>query len=136
MRMGLELILLPVSDIDRAKSFYERVGFHCDVDHDTPQMRIVQFTPPGSGCSIGFGRGLGGLTESPLIGLHLVVADLAAAVEALRSRGVEVGDPFHYGPSGPTEGVNPERIDYSSFASLTDPDGNSWVLQEVPSRAE
>lgn len=136
MRMGLEMVLLPVSDIDRAKSFYEQVGFDCDVDHDTPDMRIVQFTPPGSGCSIGFGRGLGGVSASPVIGLHLVVADLAAVLEDLRQRNVEVSQPFHFGPNGRMPGLHPDHPDYASFATFSDPDGNTWLLQEVPSRGD
>ncbi len=136
MRMGLEMVLLPVSDIDRAKAFYEQLGFVCDVDHDTPEMRVVQFTPPGSGCSIAFGRGVGPVTASPVVGLHLVVKDLTAALEELQQRAIEVSDPFHYTQEGQTAGVHPEHPDYGSFAHFTDPDGNSWLLQEVPSRNE
>lgn len=136
MRMGLEMVLLPITDIERAKAFYEELGFTCDVDHDTPEMRVVQFTPPGSDCSIAFGRGLGGVSEAPVVGLHLVVADLAAAVEHLRARGIELGDPFHYGYDGVTAGVHPDHLDYASYAELRDPDDNVWMLQEVPSRGE
>ena len=136
MRMGLEMLLLPVTDIDRAKAFYEQIGFNCDVDHDTPEMRVVQFTPPGSGCSIAFGRGVGGVTASPVIGLHLVVSDISAALDEVRARGIGVSDPFHYGPEGQISGVHPDRVDYGSFAHLADPDGNTWLIQEVPSRAE
>lgn len=136
MRMGLEMVLIPVADIDRAKAFYEQLGFNCDVDHDTPEMRIVQFTPPGSACSIAFGRGLGDVSASPIVGLHLVVADLAAALEDLTGRAVDVGEPFYFGPDGRSPGVDPSRTDYASYAELVDPDGNTWLLQEVPSRAE
>ena len=92
---------------------------------------MVQFTPPGSACSIAFGKGLGGVTQSPVVGLHLVVADLEKAVGELRSRGIEVGDPFHYGPSGSQPGVDPNHADYASYAELADPDDNRWLLQEV-----
>ena len=124
MQMSLEMILLPVSDVDRAKTFYERAGFTCDVDHQADGFRVVQFTPPGSNCSVAFGHGLGGVTESPVVGLHLVVSDLEAAVAELRSRGIEVGDPFHYGPGGPQDGVDPDHADYASYAELADPDDN------------
>ena len=131
--MGLEMIVLPVGDIDRAKGFYEQVGFNCDVDHQTDEMRVVQFTPPQSDCSIVFGRGIGPATASPVLGIHLIVADLAAAVEELRSRDIEVNEPYHFGPDGKTAGVDPNHADYASYSDFTDPDGNTWVLQEVAS---
>ena len=134
MRMALEMITLPVADVDRAKAFYQQLGFDCDIDHEADGFRVVQFSPPGSGCSIAFGLGLGDVSRSPVVGLHLVVADLAAAVEAIRARGIGVEDAFHYGPAGPTPGIHPERADYASYAKLPDPDGNVWLLQEVPSR--
>ena len=134
MRMGLEMVLLPVTDIDRAKTFYQQLGFACDVDHNTPEMRVVQFTPPGSGCSVAFGRNIGPVAESPVVGLHLVVKDLAAALDELRERNIEVSDPFHPTQEGQTTGVHPDHPDYASFAHFSDPDGNSWLLQEVPSR--
>ncbi len=136
MRMGLEAIVLPVSDVDRAKAFYERMGFNCDVDEVMGEMRVVQFTPPGSDCSVIFGVGIGGASESPVVGLHLVVKDLAPAVEKLRQGGVDVEDPFFYGPEGPTPGIDPNHPDYGSYAVIKDPDENVWLLQEVPSRAE
>lgn len=136
MRMGLEMIVLPVEDVDRAKEFYSRLGFTCDVDHQTEDMRVVQFTPPGSDCSIVVGRGLGAMTATPVVGLHLVVADLAAAVDEVRGRGIEVGDPFYYGPAGMAPGIDPDHPDYASYAQFSDPDGNVWLLQEVPSRGE
>lgn len=132
--MSLEAIILPVSDIDRAKEFYEKLGFVLDVDHRAEEFRVVQFTPPGSGCSIVFGHGLAGVSPSPIVGLHLVVSDLASALEALHDRGVRVGEPFHYGADGKTAGIDPERRDYASYAELSDPDRNIWLLQEVLSR--
>lgn len=133
--MALEMILLPVADIDRAKAFYEKLGFVCDVDHRTEDLRVVQFTPPGSGCSIAFGEGLGEVTRSPVVGMHLVVADLNAALSQITGCGIQVGEAFHYGSAGKQPGVHPEHLDYSSYAELEDPDGNLWLLQEVPSRA-
>jgi catechol 2,3-dioxygenase-like lactoylglutathione lyase family enzyme len=135
MHMTLEVILLPVADVDRAKTFYGRMGFVCDVDHEADGFRVVQFTPPGSGCSIAFGEGLGGVSRSPVVGMHLVVADLAAALEELGSRGIEIGAPFHYGRGGKQPGIDPAHADYGSYAELTDPDDNLWLIQEVPSRA-
>lgn len=124
MDMKLELVPVPVSDVDRAKAFYvEQVGFH--VDHDVQPgngMRVVQLTPPGSACSIVIGIGLGETSATRLVkGLHLVVADIHKAREALASRGVEVGDVDDMG-----------GIKYVSFS---DPDGNSWLLQEIPAHA-
>ena len=135
MRMGLEMILLPVSDVDRAKAYYARLGFNCDVDHASEGFRIVQFTPPGSHCSVAFGHGLGEVSKAPVVGLHLVVPDLAHAVGELRGRDIDVGEPFHFGATGRASGIDPNHADYASYAELVDPDGNSWLLQEVPSRA-
>ncbi len=127
-------MVLRVVDVDRARDFYQRAGFHLDVDHDGGDFRVVQFTPPGSGCSISFGTGP--LAEAnPAKGLHLVVSDLAAARSFLSDRGVEVGEPYHFGPEGRSAGIDPHHVDYASYAEFSDPDGNSWVLQEVPSRA-
>lgn len=136
MDMRFEALVLPVADVDQAKEFYERAGFNCDVDHQADEFRVVQFTPPGSDASVIFGSGMGEVSAAPVIGLHLVVTDLAEAVSGLRERGVEVGDPFHYGPDGQTEGVDPNHADYNSYAVFHDPDGNKWLLQEVPSRAK
>lgn len=134
MDMKLELVVIPVTDVDRAKAFYARCGFVVDVDHVAGDaFRVVQVTPPGSAASVCFGIGLDG-PETPVKGLHLVVTDVEAAVAELRDRGVEVGDPFHMGPEGQTAGVDPERRDYGTFAPLTDPDGNIWLLQEVAGR--
>lgn len=132
MDMRLELVILPVSDVDRAKAFYERAGFVLDVDHAAGEgFRVVQFTPPGSACSIMFGIGVSDATPGSVRGLHLVVTDLEAARSELLARGIEVGEPFSYGPDGRTPGIDPERRDYQSYAELADPDGNLWLLQEV-----
>jgi catechol 2,3-dioxygenase-like lactoylglutathione lyase family enzyme len=135
MDMKLELVILPVSDVDRAKAFYERAGFTLDVDHDAgPEFRVVQFTPPGSACSITFGIGVSDAPPGSVRGLHLVVTDLETARNELLGRDVEVGEPFHYGERGRAPGIDPERRDYATFAELADPDGNVWLLQEVGHR--
>jgi catechol 2,3-dioxygenase-like lactoylglutathione lyase family enzyme len=134
----LEAIVLPVADVDRAKEFYERAGFRLDVDSTpTEGFRVVQFTPPGSDCSILFGTGLGLRSEPGSYGgLHLVVTDIEAAREELAGRGVSVSEPYHWGPEGKIPGPDPEHQDYGSYVSFPDPDGNGWLLQEVPSRAK
>ncbi len=120
--MKLELVPVPVSDVDRAKAFYEKVGFKLDVDtRPTDTMRVVHFTPPGSACSIVFGTGMGeitAMTPGSVKGLHLVVDDIDTARSALMKRGIAVG----------------EITDFKSvkYASFSDPDGNSWLLQEFP----
>jgi catechol 2,3-dioxygenase-like lactoylglutathione lyase family enzyme len=135
--LRLEAIVLPVSDVDRAKEFYERAGFRLDVDtRPTEEIRVVQFTPPGSDCSILFGDGLELPADTgPYGGLHLVVTDISKAHEELAGRGVPVSEPWHYGPEGKTPGVDPSHQDYASYVSFVDPDGNGWLLQEVQSRA-
>ena len=120
--MKLELVPVPVSDVDRAKAFYEKAGFHLEVDtHTTDTMRVVQFTPPGSACSIVFGTGMGEISDmkpGSMKGLHLVVDDIQKAREALVKRGIAVG----------------EITDFKSvkFAEFRDPDSNLWLLQEFP----
>lgn len=133
MDLKLELVLLPVADVDRAKAFYEQCGFHCDVDHQPGEdFRVVQFTPPGSACSVSFGIGINdGVPAGSVRGLHLVVDDLEAAVAELRSRGIDVRNMRHMGPSGWEPGVDPAHRTFGSYADFADPDGNSWVLQEV-----
>ena len=120
--MRLELVPVPVSDVDRAKAFYEQAGFKLNVDtRPTDAMRVVQFTPPGSYCSIVFGTGMSQISEmrpGSVKGLHLVVADIGAAREALVRRGVEVGEVTDF------NGVK--------YAAFKDPDGNLWLLQEFP----
>jgi predicted enzyme related to lactoylglutathione lyase len=131
MDMKLELLIIPVTDVDRAKSFYGGAGFNVDVDHragDT--FRVVQATPPGSACSVSFGIGLTQAEPGSIQGLHLVVTDIEAAREDLVAKGVDVTEPFHFGAEGQTPGLHPERADYGTFASFSDPDGNGWLLQE------
>lgn len=133
MDWKLELVLIPVSDVDRAKTFYlEQVGFELLVDTAVGDgMRVVQLTPPGSACSIGFGTGLTRSAPGSAEGLHLVVPDIEAARAELVERGVRVGEMFHMGPSGQLPGPHPEHLDYNSFLPFSDPDGNSWLVQEV-----
>jgi catechol 2,3-dioxygenase-like lactoylglutathione lyase family enzyme len=134
MDMKLELVLLPVSDIDRAKSFYEKqFGFHLDVDHQpNDDFRVIQFTPPGSACSVTFGKGITEAEPGSVKGLHLVVTDIVAARDELVERGVEVGDTYHFGPEGRQPGPDPKHGRFTSYAEIRDPDGNMWLLQEVP----
>jgi len=133
MDLKLELVRIPVSDVDRAKAFYtEKVGFILDVDHQSSdEFRVVQMTPPGSACSITVGTGLTDAEPGSYRGTHLVVADIEAARAELVERGVEVSDVRHMGSDGWAPGPDPEHRDYASFADFRDPDGNSWVLQEV-----
>jgi catechol 2,3-dioxygenase-like lactoylglutathione lyase family enzyme len=132
MEMKLELVLVPVADVDRAKSFYvEQAGFHLDVDHSAGEnFRVVQLTPPGSACSITFGIGITSAAPGSVRGLHLVVQDIVAAREALAAGGVEVGEVRHMEAGAWSAGPHPQREDYNSFADFADPDGNTWVLQE------
>ena len=132
MNLKLELVLVPVSDVDRAKSFYtEKAGFTLDVDTRVgDEMRVVQMTPPGSACSIGFGTGITDAAPGSVRGTHLVVSDILAARAALVERGVDVSDVRHLESGTWTPGPDPERRNYMSFADFSDPDGNSWVLQE------
>ena len=133
MNMKLELVLIPVTDIDRAKAFYsEQLGFNVDVDHSVGEdFRVVQFTPPGSACSIAIGKGITDAAPGSVRGTHLVVTDITAAREELNSKGVEVSEGRHMTPEGWKPGPDPEHTDYGSFADFKDPDGNVWVLQEV-----
>jgi len=129
----LELVLVPVTDVDRAKAFYvDRMGFNLDVDHRAgDQFRVVQMTPPGSACSISVGIGITDAPPGCIRGLHLIVADIETARAELLERGVEVGEIFHFVDGQQRPGPNPKRGDYESFAPLSDPDGNTWVVQEV-----
>jgi catechol 2,3-dioxygenase-like lactoylglutathione lyase family enzyme len=132
MELKLELVVLPVTDVERAKAFYEQAGFRLDVDHRAGDaFRVVQMTPPGSACSVSFGTGISEAEPGSVQGLHLVTADIVAARDELVGRGIEVSEPFHFGPEGQAEGLDPERRSYGSFCSLSDPDGNGWLLQEV-----
>jgi catechol 2,3-dioxygenase-like lactoylglutathione lyase family enzyme len=134
---NLENDILPVSDIDRAKRFYESLGWRFDEDGSPMEgLRIVQFTPPGSGCSITFGQGL--ITAAPgSAQAVLVVSEIVAAHDELRERGIAVSDIWH-GPPFPVEarmaGPDPERTSYQSFCTFDDPDGNTWLVQEVTTR--
>ena len=133
MDLKLELVVLPVSDVDRAKAFYEQVGFNCDVDHRSGDaFRVVQLTPPGSACSISIGTGITDAAPGSVRGMHLVVTDIEAARSDFIERGVDAGEIFHFGSEGQAPGPHPERSDYGSFLTFNDPDGNVWLLQEVP----
>jgi catechol 2,3-dioxygenase-like lactoylglutathione lyase family enzyme len=138
VKMNLEVQVIPVSDVDRAKAFYERLGWRLDDDvAPFDGLRIVQLTPPGSGTSAGFGVGL--ITAAPGSAEGtLVVSDIEAAHAELVSRGIEVTDIWH-GPPFPVEmrqpGPDPARASYGSFCSFSDPDGNTWIVQEVTTRA-
>jgi catechol 2,3-dioxygenase-like lactoylglutathione lyase family enzyme len=127
----LELVVVPVSDVDRAKTFYiEKAGFNLHVDHRAgDDFRVVQLTPPGSACSIAVMRN----TEAAgsVQGLHLVVSDIDTARAELVERGTDVSDFFHFESAGQAPGPDPQRSDYGSFLSFSDPDGNGWLVQEV-----
>jgi catechol 2,3-dioxygenase-like lactoylglutathione lyase family enzyme len=134
--MKLEVVIIPVSDVDRSKQFYQQLGWRLDADiarGDT--FRIVQFTPPGSGCSIQFGKGLTAAAAGSGQG-QLIVADIEAARVELVGRGVDTSEVFHGAPFGPgrQSGPDPERQSYRSYLSFDDPDGNGWLLQEVTTR--
>ena len=137
MDWKLELVLIPVSDVDGAKSFYtEKVGFNLDVDHRAgDDFRVVQLTPPGSACSISIGKGITQAAPGSVQGLHLVVSDIDAAHAELVERGVDVSEVRHLESGTWVPGPDPERRDYMSFADFSDPDGNSWVPQERGRRA-
>ena len=141
--MKLEVIVLPVSDADRAKEFYLRLGWRADADVAVSEdFRVLQLTPPGSGASVIFGVGLSSAAPGSAEGLHLVVDDIEAARTALIQRGVEVSEVFHdaggvfhhAGTRDRVSGPDPEHSSYGSFASFEDPDGNGWVLQEITTR--
>jgi catechol 2,3-dioxygenase-like lactoylglutathione lyase family enzyme len=133
MDYKLELVLIPVSDVDRAKEFYlEQAGFVPIVD--TPigdGKRVVQVVPPGSACAIGFGTGITSAAPGSAQGLHLVVSDIVAARTELVERGVAVSQVRHLESGSWVDGPHPQRSNYESFADFTDPDGNVWLLQEV-----
>ncbi|MEV6098419.1 VOC family protein [Nocardia sp. NPDC051981] len=145
MDMKLEVVVLPVADVDRAKAFYtERLGFRLDADFPVDDgYRVVQVTPPGSECSVIFGTGVTAAEPGSLRGLHLIVTDIEKAVVELTERGIAVDGPFrdatgvfhHAGTEGRVPGADPQRRSYGSFAAFTDPDGNDWFLQEITQRA-
>jgi len=130
--LKLELLLLPVSDVDRSLDFYtKKAGFNLDVDHRAgDDFRIVQLTPPGSACSVTIGKGLELAEPGSVRGLHLMVTDIEAARAALRERGLDVSAVRHLEAGAWVPGPDPSHADYGSFADFSDPDGNTWVLQE------
>jgi catechol 2,3-dioxygenase-like lactoylglutathione lyase family enzyme len=135
--MKLEVVVIPVADVERAKRFYIDLGWRVDADFVVDRdFRVMQFTPPGSPCSIHFGTGLTSAVPGSAQGLYLVVSDIVAARADLIARGVEVGEVFHrVGPGKPAvEGLHPQRGSYFSYASFEDPDGNTWLMQEVTTR--
>ena len=146
--MKFEIVVIPVSDIDRAKEFYARLGWRLDADYDNgTDFRVIQFTPPGSGCSVIFGKNVTPAAPGSAQGLYLIVSDVEAARKELLDRGVEVSETFHggnnvyAGPDDPylfgrvrVSGPDPERRSYRSFASFRDPDGNGWLFQELTTR--
>jgi catechol 2,3-dioxygenase-like lactoylglutathione lyase family enzyme len=147
--MKFEIVVIPVSDADRAKEFYARLGWRLDADYDNGKdYRVIQFTPPGSGCSIIFGKNVTGAAPASAQGLYLIVDDIEAARKNLLRHGVEVSEVFHGDAdvyySGPDEpylfgrirvnGPDPEHRSYRSFASFSDPDGNGWLFQEITTR--
>jgi catechol 2,3-dioxygenase-like lactoylglutathione lyase family enzyme len=137
MDYKLELVVVPVSDVDRAKEFYvDQVGFAVDVDTSPGEnFRVVQLTPPGSACSITIGTGLTQkAAPGSYEGLHLVVTDIVAARAELAGRKVEINEVFHFESGKRVPGPAPDRGDYNSFADFRDPDGNVWLLQEVGHR--
>ena len=127
--MKFEIVVIPVSDVDRAKEFYRRLGWRLDV---TPPG-VVQFTPPGSGCSVQFGKTLTSAAPGSAKG-YLIVSDIVAARNQLVAAGIEGSEFFHIGPEGRVSGLDPERRTYRSRASFNDPDGNVWLLQEITTR--
>jgi catechol 2,3-dioxygenase-like lactoylglutathione lyase family enzyme len=133
MDYKLELVLIPVADVDRARKFYlEDMGFALIADTAIGEgKRVVQVVPPGSECAIGFGTGITSATPGSAQGLHLVVSDILAARGELVERGVPIGPVRHISAGGWRDGPHPERGNYQSFADFTDPDGNIWLLQEV-----
>jgi catechol 2,3-dioxygenase-like lactoylglutathione lyase family enzyme len=145
--MKFEIVVIPVSDVDRAKEFYVKLGWRLDADYDNgSDFRVVQFTPPGSGCSVIFGKNVTGAAPGSAQGLYLIVSDLAAAREKLLGLGVKISEVFHNegvyaGPDEPylfgrlrVSGPDPEHRSYRSFASFDDPDGNGWLFQEITAR--
>jgi len=137
--LALESVSLGVADVDRATSFYQSLGWRQDADIKAGDLRVVQFTPPGSGCSIRFGENFTEVEPGAVQDLLLTVYDIDAAREALIGRGIEVSEPFHYagvrvGPESHIPGPDPEGRSYFTHASFTDPDGNGWLLQEIKER--
>jgi catechol 2,3-dioxygenase-like lactoylglutathione lyase family enzyme len=145
MDLKLEVVVIPVSDVDRAKDFYKRLGFREDIDYVASEhYRVVQLTPPGSACSIIFGKGVTAARPGSIDRMVLAVNDIDAARDELRSHGVEIsvfhdaggglGAGFVAGTEGRDAGPDPKRRSYASYASFSDPDGNVWLLQEITER--
>ncbi len=143
--MKFEVAVIPVADVDRAKEFYKKLGWRLDADFPFDNgFRVVQFTPPGSGCSVQFGTKITSAAPGSAQGLYLIVSDVEAARDELVARGVEVSEVFHAGTpgaqfqpggtSGRLSGPAPDHASYSSFASFRDPDGNTWLFQEISTR--
>ena len=142
--LKLEVVVIPVSDVDRAKRFYDSLGWRLDADFPFDNFRVVQFTPPGSECSVQFGKNITPAAPGSAHGLYLVVSDIEAARTELVGRGVDVSEVFHAGKpgaqfqpngaSGRVSGPAPNHATYRSFATFSDPDGNGWLLQEVTTR--
>jgi catechol 2,3-dioxygenase-like lactoylglutathione lyase family enzyme len=146
--LKFEIVVIPVSNVDRAKEFYSKLGWRLDADYDNgSDFRVIQFTPPGSGCSIIFGKNVTAAAPGAAQGLYMIVSDVEAARNELLGHGAAVSEVFHGGDgvySGPDEtylfgsvrvsGPDPEHRSYRSFASFHDPDGNGWLLQEVTTR--
>lgn len=144
----LEIVVIPISDVDRAKEFYGRLGWRLDADYDKgADFRVIQFTPPGSGCSVIFGKNVTAAAPGSAQGLYLIVSDIEAARKELLGRGVAISETFHdaggvyAGPDQPylfgrlrVSGPDPEHRSYRTFASFSDPDGNGWLLQEITTR--
>ena len=148
MDMKFEIVVIPVSDVDRAKEFYGRLGWRLDADYDNgSDFRVIQFTPPGSGCSVIFGKNVTAAAPGSAQGLYLIVSDIQAAWAELAAHGIDVTQVFHDGDgvyAGPDQaylfgrrrvsGPDPQHRSYRSFASFSDPDGNGWLLQEITTR--
>jgi catechol 2,3-dioxygenase-like lactoylglutathione lyase family enzyme len=145
--MKFEIVVIPVSDVDRAKEFYAKLGWRLDADYAADNFRVIQFTPPGSGCSIIFGKNVTAAAPGSAQGLYLIVSNIAAAREELLGHGVKISEVFHdaggvyVGPDEPylfgrlrVNGADPEHRSYRSFASFHDPDGNGWLFQEITTR--
>ena len=130
--MKLEVIVIPVSDVERAEKFYQRLGWRQDVT--PPGSGVFQFTPHGSSCSIQFGKNLTSASPGSAQRTYLIVSDIQAVRDALVGAGIDVGEIFHLTPEGPVAGLDPERGTYRSCAVFSDPDGNSWLLQEITTR--
>jgi catechol 2,3-dioxygenase-like lactoylglutathione lyase family enzyme len=135
--MNLEVDVIPVSDVERSKQFYQRLGWRLDEDvAPAKNVRIVQFTPPGSGCSVSFGNGVTGAAPGSAAG-GLIVSDIEAAHEEIIRRGIDASEMWHGAPFPPEArlpGPDPKRTSYGSFFAFNDPDGNAWLVQEVTTR--